>query len=119
MQEVIDRLSASKMEFDSAQYSQGEEAGRFLGKYQASASELFFLEKWRLDNWRMPVRSADQFRPDASEQFVRKIRPSNEHQCCCHQFWESQGVERDPTDQFVHGFAMGALEIWCQVKDEI
>jgi hypothetical protein len=124
MKEVADRLRASKQKHESVQYNEGQEAGRQWAKDQAEAGELILLERWR-DSCRSGEWS-DCFATDgrsayaASEHFVFRIWPESDGaRGDAQNFWEQQGCEDHPQDEFVHGFADGALEVWDEVKDQL
>jgi hypothetical protein len=124
MNEVIERLRASKQKFESEQFTQGHEAGQEWAKDAAEAEELIQLGKlrdrcgWR--DWDGFFATGDRDAYGASERFVFAIWPERDgERAAATDFWEQLGVEDVPSDEFVRGFAEGALSVWDQVKDQL
>jgi hypothetical protein len=124
MDEVIDRLRASKKKHDSEQYQQGHEAGQEWAKEQAEVDELLLLEKWEQScpptEWQDCFIAGDRSAYSVAENFVFRIWPDDDgDRGAAQNFWEQQGREDNPDGEFVRGFAEGALGIWNQVKDKL
>jgi hypothetical protein len=125
LNEVIDRLRASKRKFENEQYQAGHEAGQDWAKDEAEAGELICLSNARhqigtdwddhfSDN---EVRSAYS----ASELFTFIVWPEHDgDRSSADDFWERRGFEGDhPVGEYVRGFSDGALSIWDQVSHEL
>jgi hypothetical protein len=123
MKEVIDRLRTSKQKHESDQYNSGHEAGQEWAKSEAEAGELIRLEKWRADGsdvWLSAFVTTGRDAWSSAEHFVFQIWPEDDgDRQAASNFWEQQGYEYYPDDDFVHGFAEGALSIWDHVKDKL
>jgi hypothetical protein len=124
MKEVIDRLRASKQKHESDQYKEGHEAGREWAKNEAEAGELIRLEKLHdacsPAEWGQFFWTSDRDAYGAAELFVFKIWPDDDgDRDAARNFWDGQGHEEYPDDDFVRAFAEGALEIWGHVKGKL
>jgi hypothetical protein len=124
MKEVIDRLRASKQKHENEQYNGGHEAGQEWARNEAEAGELIRLEKFHdacgPSDWGRFFWTSDRDAYGAAENLVFRIWPDDDRdRDAASNFWESQGHEEYPDDEFVRGFAEGALEIWDQVKNQL
>jgi hypothetical protein len=121
--EVVQRLRASKLEYDEQQFQFGREAGCEWASKLASAEDLVRLSDFRdsTRDWVSAFEPNGQPPYKVAEWFVlhvlnaaRKIAPE--------QFWENF---RDSEETgkvyplFVRGFAEGALEVWDAVKAQL
>jgi hypothetical protein len=124
MKEVIDRLRASMQKHESEQYNEGHAAGQEWAKNKAEAGELILLERWRDScgphDWQDCFVTDERSAYSAAEHFVFRIRPECDGEReAVSDFWEQRGREDHPQDEFVRGFAEGALEVWDDVKDQL
>lgn len=131
MDDVIQRLRASRQQFDDRDYSKGLEAGKEWAKSDAEAVELQRLAKLRetidadaRDSWQ------DWFETGGSrsawgawERFVFLIRPETDgDRSACGEFWEEvlgDDVHMAGGAAWLRGFADGALEIWWEVERQL
>jgi hypothetical protein len=125
MEEVIQRLRASKRESDDVRYQEALEVGRDWAENQAEAVELQRLTHFREEN------------PGGGEEFessTARMSYSLEHivafaiggpevdgsLACAQEFWESAVGEDESLDSaFLRGFVDGAVAIWYQVRDRL
>ena len=124
VEDAIVRLRSSKQKFENEQYTQGNEAGKEWAKDEAEAEELIRLEQWRdgctHGEWPDCFVTDGTSAWGASENFVFRIWPEEDgNRDAAQNFWEQRGAEGYPRDEFVRGFAEGALEIWGQVKGKL
>lgn len=125
MQDVIDRLRASKQQGASKEYAKGAEAGRTWAKNEAEAEALERLH-W-LTNAGGPADPAwNNIDPqlnnftvaEQAERWIRgKDEDTDEHESA--EFWEAQVGHTEPSDEMVTGFVEGALEVWNMVKGKL
>lgn len=116
MQEVIERLKASKELGEAKSLTFGERAGRQWAAKRANADELQCLANaWdRIHNKLFEAGAAHL-------QFFRVInsRPMpNEKDAAA--FWrDATGEEKTPDDTFVEAFASGAINLWQEVRHQL
>ncbi len=126
MQEVINRLRASKQKPEDERYNEGREAGQEWARNQAEAAELIRLEKLRehsgASDWEAFFTTGEREAYGVPQHFVFQVFPEwDGSREASRDFWETQAGDDNgyPDDAFVRGFAEGALEIWDQVKGEL
>jgi len=125
MSDVIERLRASKQEVVSDEYEQGREAGEKWAKQTAEYAELRRLgeleEGMSQGDWESWFETSGNSAFGAAERLVFAIQPENDHdRRATQEFWEFVGGEdTERTDDFVRGFADGALSIWRDIKDQL
>jgi hypothetical protein len=129
MEDVIARLRASKRSQPSEVYRGGHEAGRKWARADAEAIELkrlnTFQDECRGDAWHRFFDSeaaSSAFSP--AELLVFVIQPENEaDRRAAADFWEAVTGEKRSAlatrDEYIKGFAEGALELWDEVKNHI
>jgi hypothetical protein len=129
VKETIERLRASRRRLNDDRFQEGFAMGQTWAKLSAEAGELERLAELR-DRSRQDSRGwqGNFDLPDgagaysAAERIAFVILGGD---CVgdrgeASNFWEQQvGQEKHPPDEFVRGFAEGALEVWDLVKDEI
>ncbi len=122
MDDVIQRLRASKLDDESNVANQGREAGREWAKHNAEYVELKRLARAMAN--KQPNDPELFIVPEGNayagcEVFVFTIRPDadgDRREAC--EFWEF--LDQDcPDDEFVQAFAEGVLEIWHEVSDKL
>lgn len=123
MEDVVQRLRASKMASDSDTRKAGREAGREWAANEAAAEELQRLQacfdREQHHDRVFIVPDGNAF--CGAECLVFVIRPElgNDRQDAA-DFWESALGDQDtPTDEFVQGFAEGALQLWAEVEAQL
>lgn len=125
MEDVIQRLKASKLENDSELYQQGREDGIEWAKHKATAGQLRRLsslsERLTSDSLLSLVGSSPY---GPGEHLVMCWLPENDVvPLRAAEFWESvaghdwQALANEP--EYVGGFAEGAIGMWEQVKNKI
>ncbi len=124
MAEVIDRLRASRRRHESEQLALGNARGQSWARDQAEVGELILLERLRDEcgrrDWDGLFMSGEGDAYGSSEHFVFAIWPERDgDRGAATEFWEMLGIEHHPQDDFVRGFAEGALEVWDEVKDRL
>lgn len=127
MDDVINRLRASKQQSDEVVHEEGHEAGRQWAMTRAEAIELERLEelydRWRSDLDRLWNPSPrDAYGP--GEAFVFTINPEHDgDRKAAEDFWEERLGEYWESfvfqDGYVQAFAEGALGIWRDVKAKL
>lgn len=134
MQDVIDRLSASKVECEDVSYKEGFEAGESWAKDSAKFSELKNLET--VASWESAReydrRDQANFRdrdPCVAVFFLRDIEPGkyDDDQSAYSTAQEWLGIlgfgedseSRCNDGSFWQGFEDGALSVWRDVKDKV
>jgi hypothetical protein len=126
MGDVIARLRASKQRRADERYQKGFADGRQWAETKAEAEDLERIELfWQQSE---PVFRGDHFSTEmaygACECFFAAIRPEDEgNRRAAKDFWEMVAgddceVLRADT-RYVHGFTLGALEVWDEVKDQL
>jgi hypothetical protein len=126
MDDVVQRLRASKQRIEDEQYQEGEEAGRRWAENEAEADELSRLEQCRQGagyDWARLFYQRESQAYSADEWLFFRIRPEFEgDREEARLFWEDVlGEDAHLTDipSFVQGFAEGALGLWGEVKDRL
>jgi len=125
MEDVIQRLRASKLEGDSEAKQGGREAGREWATHTAEAGELTRLERYVKD-----CREVDPFIMTEDDGyrgahvFVHVVVPEAKDDRDLMRetleiLFDTAGQDEPPMDEFVQGFADGALDVWGEVKDKI
>lgn len=126
MDDVIQRLRASKTSSENELYQEGFEVGQQWAKEDAEAIELKRLQNLR-DHlamaWEGCFDPASQQTYNASQWVVFAIRPeTDKDRHAAEEFWGDVLVDEFPKaeeDQFVRGFAEGALEVWAEVSPHL
>jgi hypothetical protein len=126
MNDVISRLRASKRTYENAQYQAGHEAGQAWAKDEAEAGELILLSQWKDRagrDWDDYFATGENDAYGSCENFVFTIWPEHDgNRTTSEEFWEGnvpEGQSDHPEDNFVRGFAEGALAVWDEVKDQL
>lgn len=128
MSSVIERLRESDKEGHDETYRAGMTAGKNWAKREAKAGELRRLERSRAKvrdyEWDMlfDENSNNAYAP--CEWVVFDIRPNTDgNREAADEFWENVlgvGYQAFISDeQFIKGFAEGALDVWADVKDQL
>jgi hypothetical protein len=128
--DVIQRLRASKRRADDEQRKDGFEAGEAWAKDEAETDELERLERFlaRLDG--EPSFGRDEFFSDfgqktysTAEGLYFALHPEDDRdRRAAEHFWEEalgDNVELASNDSFLRGFAEGAVELWQKYKDKL
>lgn len=124
MQEVINRLKASKLKSETAGHRQGYEYGKRWASDSAEWLELANLYKMQeidLPNWyeRMTSRSS---RWSLAEQIYGVIKFKGEEDLIIQEdaidFWERNTNVMNPDNEVVRGFVDGALHIYDMLEDD-
>jgi hypothetical protein len=106
----------------SDEYPIGHEAGRLWALREAESRELIRLKKAKDDAGDQWADCFLDYEPPAyapREHFVFTIKAeSDSDPQMIREFWWRHYQELDPSAEFVHGFADGALEIYEQSSDE-
>ncbi len=135
MSDVIERLRASKRESQGAEYQHGSSCGQDWARNWAEAVELERLERLhdersdgrRSCNWNDFFDSTvGTFRYSTAERLYFDIHPEVEEDWeQAREFWEvAVGHDGEAkalleSDDFLRGFAEGALDVWLAVKDQL
>jgi hypothetical protein len=130
MDDVIDRLRASKRESESREYKTGLEVGREWAKNRADADELerlaFVRSRLNDRDWHRSLQKGMGHKLMPGERLALTIIGNEVGKPTQHELikkWE-EIVEDHIGDRclqadFVRGVADGALEVWNAVKDHI
>jgi hypothetical protein len=121
MDDVIQRLRASKMRGDDEAYRQGEEAGRsWAGRY-AEAHELKRLAD--LYEEAQASRRWDWVEGDAlgiaNHVLARMQGERSISRTESEEFWDQCLGERYPEGSLLEGFVAGASGLWGEVRDRL
>lgn len=122
MSDVINRLKASKAKSQNRERTAGIAAGREWAKNHAEAEELQRLEDQRDHNndWYFGEGTSSYTDADYFVMIVRNLEPENFHDSDSSDFWENHAEEgQSANSDFVHGFALGAMEVWSDAKKHI
>lgn len=125
VEDVINRLRASKQRLAAGMYRDGFEAGRSWAEQTAEADELERLADIGTERWADMFGSADSncaYGP--GELFVFTVIPAHDgDRIGASDFWsgiagdEGEAVSNNP--EFVRGFAEGAYALWREVEDKL
>ncbi len=117
---VIERLRESNKRYDERQYQDGLKAGQRWAMHKADAGELRRLERLqgRLENdWDTWFQSDDTRAQSTAGRFVSEVAPElSAYPGGAREFWETAAADEHPEDEFVRGFAEGALEVWDEAQ---
>jgi hypothetical protein len=129
IQDVIHRLRGTQREIGGEAFQRGAAMGTSWAERQATVPELQCLyAEYRkrksehggcFENWLTNDSSLS-----AADVFVKIIRPHADenagsgHECLGHGFPNGR-ESMVQSDEFVHGFAAGAINIWKHVKDSL
>lgn len=106
--DVVERLRASKHKSETQDTVAGHRGGRFWAQKHASYEELKYAANWQPDD--APVELWRVFNPTLEEWSERDAL----------EFWEMKTTtDGPPSDAFVVAFAEGAAEIWNEVADKL
>jgi hypothetical protein len=125
LNDVIQRLRASKQRASDDHYREGEEAGRRWAENEAEADELARLERaqGRADAWELLFEEAAGQSYSAGELLYFVLHPENhKDRSEASDFWEcalGDDTTRTEDGSYVRGFAEGALALWREVKDKL
>jgi hypothetical protein len=135
MKDTIQRLKASKHKVNETRLKEGFDAGQRWAQNSAEADELErlsgFYESCHRDSWGWEglfdlPECASAYSAAERIAFVILGGEHDGDRGAASDFWEEavdweEAVERKdhPANEFVRGFAEGALEVWDQVKDLI
>lgn len=123
MDDVIQRLRASKQESDAESYKDGFCVGEEWAKSAASALELKRLQRCRdrSRDWTFETDERDAW--GACEWLYFQIHPENDHDRReAEGFWDEvldTNDDRRFEPAFLQGFANGALNVWCEAKSQV
>jgi len=130
MQDVIERLRVSKRQAGTEDYKAGYQEGEDWAKSSAEARELGRLEEMRQRLATEPIYGWDFFfdstQGDRSyttaQSLLFEIHPEDDKDVSAsEEFWECAVAEESyhqlSSDQFLQGFAEGALNLWLEVKE--
>jgi hypothetical protein len=128
LHEVIERLRASKAQLQNGDFREGRIAGRKWAEKHADARQLLRLARWRdrtghaWEDCFITVRGQAFC---AGEIFAGTIIGEDANRQSMRDFWTSALPNYDKrhgrytNDDFVRGFAEGALDVWDRVKDKL
>jgi hypothetical protein len=126
MEDVIERLRASKRQSDSDDHQWGRECGESWVKDSADARDLERLEalfeRSLPGDWQSFFDSRfESTAHTTAERFYFEIVPgANGDSASAADFWETiAGEDSDLNDEFVRGVAEGALDIWRKIKNQL
>jgi hypothetical protein len=106
MEQVIERLRASKASFEERERTAGVEFGQRFAKRSASYEHLRAIAELRLVG--IPPRAGDVDRA-----LGLKVLDPRES------FWREGGELKVPSDEYVKGFVDGASDVWAEVVDKL
>ena len=124
--DVIRRLRASAKKAGSEDYQCGHDVGVEWARNDADVRELRRLDVFRQvcgADWQSYFDSDSEKSPMAYE-FYCILHPAEMEANECEEFWLQfakryyPGVAHHDTDDWLHGFAEGALSAWLEVKDK-
>lgn len=124
MQDVIERLKASKIESQGEISAEGRRDGEAWARDHAEYSELREIAKALRDAEGQPCEAfevAEENRFTGAQLFVWTIRPHVKGDIMeAGMFWEAEGFEKgSPDDDYVQAFAEGAMVVWNQVVTKL
>lgn len=127
MNGVVDRLRKSKVEHVGELESQGVAAGSEWAKGTAEFAELKRLGSWwegtRHSERELYLTTIEGNAYGSGHSLAALITGDEHlHRSEGDQFWDfvsGDGDQRRYEDDFVRGFARGAVEVWDTVKDQI
>lgn len=126
MEDVIQRLRASKQKSDSELHIRGREAGIDWAKNNASFSELSKLHDYseHMELYELAHDYQQAFSPYEYVYFL--IHPEDHgDRAACNDFWErtvgeGEGVKVNLIEpEFLLGFCCGALEVFQEVQEKL
>lgn len=126
MEDVIERLRASKIEAETEGYADGVKAGEKWAMEEAEVRDLRSLERFRKGirdhEWSDYFEAGESaFTP--AEQLAMAILGDAAGRGEAADFWEGEAGDdwEAITDSaaYLKGFAEGALDVWREVKDKI
>jgi hypothetical protein len=112
MENVIERLRASKQRFEARQLESGKEIGRKWAKMEAEYHELAALAEFDVDIY------PDNTKIDP-ELLANVIDPDGENPREWEEFWEDHYGVDTPSDAFLRGFIEGATEVFKEIADQL
>lgn len=123
MQQVIERLRASKAKAANEDYQRGHERGQRWARAGAGAHELAKLDKCRDEtikcaDWYEFFSPGEYFEDGAAAFMVAIEACRSSDRKAIGEFWRNV-LGRPPSSDFARGFAGGALSVWDEVKDQL
>jgi hypothetical protein len=112
MDDVIQRLRASKAQSESECFQQGYEAGQSWAKDDAEAIELQRLDK----SWDQGYLAYNAY------SVAEAVQPTPRDEAPSLSFWEEalgDFAHEANDDDFVRGFVRGALDLWAEIKAKL
>jgi hypothetical protein len=130
MDEVVERLRASRAKARSEKYQQGLAAGERWAREDAEADELQALDRWQPSDSRNCVcnladaveEAADADDPAVGFMLWQAMHPNDEADWGqAKYFWEDAIADEQLIEDpgFALGFVEGALAVWGKVKNEL
>ncbi|MBU1702315.1 MAG: hypothetical protein KJ970_12030 [Candidatus Eisenbacteria bacterium] len=131
MSDVIERLRASKRSSDSECYKDGYAAGQEWAKNRAEARELERLDSLQARLAHEPSYGWNEYFDSdygssaygLGERLYFDLDPEyNGDRSAAKDFWEcvvGEKISSDLPDEFIRGFAEGALSIWNEVQGKL
>lgn len=124
MNDVIQRLRASKIESDNQCYASGYAEGQDWAANIAAADELHRLKRLKEqcsgNDWHTIFSATGQWDPSF---LSNAIAPdTKDTKFAFDEFWEmclGDNSERIWEPEFAKGFADGAIDVWSKVKDQL
>ena len=120
MNDVVERLRASKREAENSEYTSGHETGETWAKKEATARHLQRLAKWHngIDNDQWREFSEWDSKEDVANALYYEIEPEMQgDDVSAKDFWDHY-VDVEGVD-YLRGFVEGALSVWEAVKKEL
>ena len=123
MSDVVKRLRDSKARGQEAAKSEGFAAGQTWARDKAEAAELQALENAYDPVYGWGFGSPGSAYSDAEAFFFMISPESDRDRRAAEEFWETilgeQSARIAYSDDFVQGFAEGAMDVWDEVKDQL
>ena len=127
MKDVIDRLRATKVEEGNDMHEAGYETGQQWAKHDASAKQLKRLDALRgrlLHDWDESFDSqCGSSAYSIAERLFFEIEPNCDGERSeASEFWETAAPDDTHSiedDDWLRGFADGALAVWGEVKSQV
>lgn len=111
MENVIERLRASKERFEAAELEAGKRAGSQWAKAKAEYHELAAVADFDVDDYEGDLDS---------DAFERLIDPEGEvYPRDWQDFWKRHYSHGTPSDSFIRGFIEGATEVYNEIAAQL
>ena len=111
MEQVIERLRASKARVDRRSRESGRECGK---RWAGQAAEYDELK--RVADWTRMQGAVIPFTVEAFKQLIDPMQKMDRY--AWHNFWLKHG-EGDVNDTFAEGFINGAAEIFSEIENQL